>query len=223
MAEELNLAGRVELSMRVYFSSYHLWAARHFAQNAKDIEDQHGGSESRFDIKHRAYVTNAVLSAVAFMEAAINELFDDVEDKHPGYVDPLSAEAKRQMEVLWARAERRPLLEKYRLALVCAGAAEFDRSANPYQDAKLLVELRNDLVHARPETRGPSDKDKLAAALSTRFAPSRLITTAGNPYFPDKCLGAGCAAWAVITARGLADAFFERIKVGPHYQKVDFG
>ena len=81
--------GVAELRMRAYFSSYHLWAAEHFTRLAKEIEDAHTGSPE-FNIAHRAYVTNAILSAVAFLEAAINELFDDVVDQHYSYVNPLS-------------------------------------------------------------------------------------------------------------------------------------
>jgi hypothetical protein len=57
-------SGVAEVRMRAYFSSYHLWAAEHFTRFAKEIEDAHTGSPE-FNITHRAYVTNAILSAVA--------------------------------------------------------------------------------------------------------------------------------------------------------------
>jgi hypothetical protein len=95
MAHEKDTAGVAVVLMRAYFSSYHLWGAQHFTQLAKDIEDQHSGDTPTFNIKLQAYVTNAVLSATAFLEAAINEIYDDVADDHPGYVDSLSPEAKR--------------------------------------------------------------------------------------------------------------------------------
>jgi hypothetical protein len=85
---------------RVYFSSYHLWAAHHFAQLAGEIEDAHSG-RSRFDIKHRAYVTNSILSSVAFLEAAINELYQDAFDRHPGYLDMLPQEVRDILADFW--------------------------------------------------------------------------------------------------------------------------
>jgi hypothetical protein len=213
--------------MRTYFSSYHLWAAKHFARLAEQIEASHAGPP-RFDISHRAYVTSGVLSAVAFLEAAINELFDDVADRHPGYVDTLTIEAVRLLAGLWDERETRtverwPVLEKFRVALLCCGSIPFDKGAQPYQDAKLLIDLRNDLTHARPETRNTGDVDRLSAALMKRFQPNHLMDNAANPYFPDHCLGAGCAAWAVDTARGFADDFFSRVKMQPNYQRVAFG
>jgi len=71
--------GMSNLQMRVYFSSYHLWAAEHFMGLASDIEAAHQG-QSKFNIKHRTYVTGAVFASVAFLEAAINELFKDAAD-----------------------------------------------------------------------------------------------------------------------------------------------
>ena len=117
MAREKDTAGNAAVLMRPYFSSRHLWGARHFTQLAKKIERRHSDNKSFFDIELNAYVTNAVLSAVAFLEAAINEIYDDVADEHSGYVDPLSWETKRLLSGLWDRVERWPILEKYQACL----------------------------------------------------------------------------------------------------------
>jgi hypothetical protein len=205
---------------RTYSSKHHLWAAQHFARLARDIEDDHN-DPPRFDPRHRAYVTNAVLAAVAFLEAAVNEVFDDVADSHPGYVDPLPAECQRRMRDLWDdQMERQPVLEKYRVALLCAWCTSFNKGGPPYQDADLLTKLRNRLVHARAETQ-PTDKDKLMDTLKSKFNPSRLMQNAANPYWPDQCLGAGCAVWAVRSATVFADEFFSRMKLSPNYKRPD--
>jgi hypothetical protein len=170
---------------------------------------------------YRAYVTDAVFSAVAFLEAAVNEVFDDVADAHPGYVDPLSPECRRQMKGLWDESiERRSALEKCQLALLCAQSTVFERGKPPYQDADLLIKLRNRLTHARAETWFTDDKkDKLSEALKKKFGPSRLMQNSANPYFPDHCLGAPCAAWAVHAAIAFADDFFDRLNLTPNYKR----
>ncbi len=220
MAREKDTAGAAVVLMRAYFSSYHLWGARHFTQLAQDIENQHSGDTPTFNVKLQAYVTNAVLSAVAFLEASINEVYDDVADEHPGYVDPLSPETKRLLAGLWERVERWPILEKYQAALLCSGIEPFEKGKPPYQDAKLLIDLRNQLLHARPKTRATGDVDKLSKSLKPRFKPSRLMENAGNPYFPSHCLGAGCAGWAVVAAQAFADEFFHRFGI---HQRAPFG
>jgi hypothetical protein len=205
----------------------------------RDVESSHTIGASTFDVQHRAYVTDSVLSAVAFLEAAINEVFDDVADRHLGYVDPLPDECKRLMAGLWDEGmERRSFLEKYQVALLCANSTVFNKGGPPYQDADLLYRLRNRLTHARAETRSTDDKqedapqktdkpnkasqkkkDKLSEVLKKKFKPSRLMENSANPYFPDHCLGAGCADWAVRSATTFADEFFGRLNLTPNYKR----
>jgi hypothetical protein len=207
---------------RYYFSSYHLWAASHFARMTSDLENQ---SDPNFNIQHRAYATNAILSSATFLEAAVNEVFDDAIDNHRGYIDPLSEETRRCLSDFWAsdKNRRRPTLKKYRKALGCANQTLFDESGQPLTDARLLIELRNSLTHAHTKTQESGDMDDLAMELSRRFEPHRHIGKSANPYFPDKCLGAGCAEWAVVSARSFADEFFGRLRLVPNYQRADFG
>jgi hypothetical protein len=220
--------GAVRVGMRVYYSSYHLWAARHFAQIAREIEATHGG-RAAFNITHRSYVTTTVLCTIGFLEAAINELFKDASDNHCSYLEPLGADRVAVLAERWKENARRPLprrsiLEKYTVALECLDKTTFNRGEKFYQDLQLLARLRNALTHFHPETRYQDTLDKLGADLKERGFPSnRLMLGSANPYFPDHCLGAGCAGWAVETARGFADTFFLRIGVQAHYQRTDFG
>jgi hypothetical protein len=180
------------ISLRPYFSSYHLWAAKRFAKLADVREDDAEG----FDIANRAFVIGSALSAAAFLETAINEIYDDVVDGYEPYVGLLSAKTKACLTQLWNRkktGERSPTLCKYQRALESAGLTAFDESKQPYEDADLLVQLRNTLVHSRPVTRETGDMTELDKMLSVRFPPNRPMAKFGNPYFPDRCLGAGCA------------------------------
>ncbi len=45
-----------------------------------------------------------------------------------------------------------PILDKYEIALELNGMDPISNSSNPYQDVKLLVDLRNSLIHYEPET-----------------------------------------------------------------------
>ena len=55
--------------------------------------------------------------------------------------------------------------------------------------------------------------------LRDRFPVNRPMAKMGNPYFPDQCLGAGCAFWSVTTATNFADEFLRRFGVTPNYQR----
>jgi len=122
------------VEMRSYLSAWHLWAAKHLAGRADEIEDR-----PEYLLANRAYVTGAVLSSVAFLEAAINEVFDDIADGHDSYVGPLSAETKKCLASLWTgdkSIERESILKKYREALQCSGKPAFDKELN-------LIKMRN--------------------------------------------------------------------------------
>ena len=167
--------GSVSFTMRVYYSTYHLWAARHFTRLARDIEDAHVGS-SAFDIAHRSYVTNAILSAVAFLEAAVNELFQDAADGHSSYIAPLDAHCSKLLAGLWQDGEGSsvsgwPILDKYQVVLLGSGKDIFDKGAPPYQAARLAIRLRNTLTRFRPETQGEDSLSKMAAGLKSQRFP----------------------------------------------------
>src|SRR5688572_13882813 len=98
-------------------------AAAYFARKALDIESNHTelvDGEPYF--AHRGYVTGAVFSAVASLEATINELFIDAENENsPTFVgaDPL---IPRLLAEVWEGIEEKRIstLAKYQTALILA-------------------------------------------------------------------------------------------------------
>jgi hypothetical protein len=222
-AYEKDTALPIKVVMRVYFSSYHLWAAEHFSKLAASRETA-PGQVPRFDIEHRAFVTNCILSCVAFLEAAINELFQDAADGHMSYVGSLPPEAIKSLAGAWAQGvDRLGLLQKYQMACHLARLDHVDAGTEPFQSASQVVRIRNTLVHYKPESLSAEDSSSLERALSTRFPQNPLMAGAqGNPYFPDKCFGAGCAAWAVDAVTRFATTFFARLGIQPNFQRVNF-
>lgn len=185
----------VRIALRSYFSTYHLWASRNCSARAQAIETLHVG-RSKFDVEHRAFAIGAVVEAAAFLECAINEIFKDCVDFHQGYIKTLpraNVDALRNKWDEWHTNGRAtmPTLDKYSSALSCCGAPPFGRGAKPYQEAALLVRLRNALIHYTPESLSEDDPHQLGDALKSRFKENKLMAGSGNSYFPDKCLGAG--------------------------------
>ena len=70
------------------------------------------------------------------------------------------------------------------------------------------------------ETEAPNKRKKIEAQLRKQFPDNVLMNGSGNPYYPDKCLGAGCATWAVASATAFADLVFESLNIRPNYQRV---
>lgn len=172
--------------------------------------------------QHRVYVISAVLLAVAALEGTINELFADAVDNPAGRACTLPESSKSRLAeaVRLGALDRVSVLDKFQMALILTTGVPLETGRQPYQDAHSLVSLRNALVHYRPEPVVTIGWDKemkgLERKLGRKFKPNPLAG-AGNPYFPDRCLGSGCAEWAAKTAIGFLEDF--HLKVGlpsPH-------
>lgn len=223
-------------NLRIYSRSYlsisHLSAAALFAHKATKIEQQFkfgGDGECRVSREHGAYVASSVMLSAAFLEATINELFSDCAERSITRLNPLSA--TRLMTTMWnrgiPRTARYSIIEKYDIALELNEKPPFVQGTNPYQDTKLLIELRNALIHYEPETvlttatpyLNSSDIHKFEKRFKGKFALNPL-TGAGNAFYPDKLLGSGCAMWAVNTSVAFADEFFSLLGVNATYEHV---
>lgn len=199
----------LSIASRSYFSLPLLRGAAQFARQSRQYELAHSGSfEPDKVFEHRACVLGAVFLSTAALEATANELFSDAAETAGSRVAHLTPETRELMSRLWEkgipRTARYKILEKYDIALTLMRKDPLDVSKYPYQDAKALVTLRNALIHFEPSWQLhdtgqgiPAEKtSSFEKALKGKFAVNPLAG-AGNPYYPDKLLGHGCAAWAV--------------------------
>jgi hypothetical protein len=217
--------GAIRFSMRHYFSTYLLWCAEDNAARAGAIEAEHDG-RSRFDIKHQGHVLAAILSSAAFLEAMINELYRDAHDGHgvtdDGYIAPMEKSTRDALAELWLGSNEGynlQALEKYQLLLFVAGHERLPRGEQPYQDAALLVQLRNAIAHYQPENVAADAPAKVGQHLTGKFADNALMRGAGNPWWPSHCLGHGCAQWAWRSALAFSDAVVDTVGVVPNYRR----
>jgi hypothetical protein len=208
------------------FSRDHLGSAITFTRQCARIEETAAGlseeekSEPRKELRY--FASAAFVTATAFLEAAVNETFAVAGETSAADMSvgkDLKPEDRTSLDRLRPFTNRMSLLEKYELALAALAKPPFDRGASPYQEASSLVKVRNALIHYVPEwaTGGAEEDAKgIAALLKGRFVENPL-TGAGNPFFPDKCLGSGGAAWATKSALSFADEFFSRLNVTPSH------
>lgn len=147
--------------MRSYFSAYLLWDAMHQTALARQIEGKHEG-RSRFDMRHRGFVLSSVIASVGFLEAMINELFQDAFDGHTpagAGVEPLPLEARQRMNQYWVdtRQGRTEILDKYQALVEIVGVQRMPHGEAPYQDAATAIGLRNAIVHFRAQDLSPDE------------------------------------------------------------------
>jgi len=214
-----------------------LISAFSFAQEAQQMESRVKPVDNLF-LKHRSVVVAAILFSTAFLEAAVNELFQIACDQKLG-TSRLSDAQKRILAPIWTveSFRRARILEKYDVALHLLGNEHFSHGQDPYQSTELVIYLRNAIAHYVPETsevRLVTESDLSSAIekrLRGRFASNPLVGSypvivrdqpdkrGSYPFFPMRCLGYGCAKWAVKAILSFAEDFFRRIDVKWHYSE----
>ena len=202
------------------FYRHLIGSARFFAQRARAFEgrsiQQQGklGAGTAGDlVRHRSYVTGAILSAAAFLEASINELYVELHGLRSNERTRLPRRVLAVLGRFWSDIERAPVLHRYQVVLMVADAERFDERRAPFQDADSLMKLRDALVHFRPEK--PESRRRLRTLeqrLRNRFEPNPLAP-ADSDWFPDLCLSAECAEWAVQAADDFSEDFCKRMSL----------
>lgn len=197
---QLNFKGGVSLRLKHSFSKQHYRTARYFSEEAAHIEDSSTNLSKVDGSKHCcAYVTGAILFAIAALEASINEFYLEALDENKNTLSGLNNSQLSALANQCVTVESLSVLEKYQEALKSIGQKEFDRGRNPFQDTDSLIHLRNALIHYKPEW---DDEAKVHQKIQARLHKKFSLNTLSNSkslWFPHQCLGAGCAKWSVET------------------------
>lgn len=253
--------GKPSVATRFYLSTYLLQAAYRSQKQSDEAEEPFRGDPAPIKgrppqevqqalFEHSSHVLSSILSAVAFLEALVNELFLDAANEHPaGPAQQLPVGATTRFADVWMpesnrlkparsvrsctaldderkaavgeirRSNDSEILQKYRIAPILAGKQQTAPGDASYHSITVLIELRNKVVHFKPETRSAASTDAFEERLlSERFRlHPRYENSPGNPVFPDKCLSHGCAEWAFSGSLMFADAFCERMEIEPNY------
>jgi hypothetical protein len=199
------------MKMRVDYAFHHYHAAKYFCSRLHEIESAAAHADIQIAIQHQAYASSAVLSSAAFLEAAINSFIPDANtNKFP--MEAFNAQTGIVLSNLWPFMEKRRMLDKFQIALAVTCRPMFDTGQQPYQDAALLVHLRNALVHFKPEWDDElRDHLKIEKQLRKKFPLNPLADDLDILFFPKHCLGHGCAQWSVNTAELFITEFYRRM------------
>ena len=197
---------------RVNLSYQHMQEAIHLAELSQNCEATNAGktfADGDFFNHHRAYVVGSIMTSVASIEARINEFYLDATDNLLGLI--LNTTQQGLLAELWKPLDEKrvSVLQKYQIALSAIECSKFDISKGPYQDVSLLIDLRNMLVHFKPEWDNDQKKHKkIEQKLKGRFELNPFWPKEDVIFFPFKCLSHGCASWAVRSSMNFILEFF---------------
>lgn len=215
--------------MRSYWSRWHLRSAVHALDLAAEIERRALAGELDADAwsPYRARVVSVVLLSVSFVEAAVNELYQDAADGVTEHFGELDDDLLCRLADRWPNLEanRRSTGYKIKTALDLAGAQPLSPEEPPGQDFDLVRRLRNAVVHPSPESALAGTAEEAPGTASAEWL-DRLggedftlcpFAGEGNAYFPAKVVGYGFSCWALQSCVALTDEFFDRMGTPPAY------
>lgn len=183
-------------------------------------------------LRHEAFILNAILSTVAFLESTVNELYADAADDAYFFADDEHEALLKTIGEKWRNEknfDRAPLITRYQKILEIAGKDPFDEGDQAFANVRQLVEIRNHLMHYKREwvviggEKSPGSTEttntRFEKILKKRFA-TNPFAGANQPFFPDKCLGHGCAEWAIVNSVIFIEAFFRKLDLPVPYEGI---
>lgn len=218
MSVDVGTAGAGSVAMRVAFAKKYAAEAIRLADKVCELERKFVDNELDFsDVQHRHEMSSiqTVMMAVASIEAGVKEFLADVRTKNPLYREGISKEmcdkmdAEKRVEDVNAGREAKVIA---RAQTICKRLAGNRMDPKIVKAMRHLIYLRNELTHSDTSNQPYVDASVPAAAGSYEARLGSLFKHSGlarpdAPFFPVRCLGAGCAQWAVETAYAFSKEF----------------
>lgn len=211
----LNFTVTVSADTRYTFTGQFLEASAIFTRRAREIEQQFNYSNPIPDevrCTHRAYVSTTIMQCAAAIETEAHETCVHGPGAYLGS-DHMDKGAHKILLPIADQVDDLPTLERFDHILKSLGKSTLDRGKNPYQSAQLMVRLRNKLVHYKSSWGSEMGEEKLFKALQSLHHKAPPFTSSSMNYFPHRCLGADCAAWALATTVSLLDEIYRQLGV----------
>lgn len=203
--------GTLRADVRYSFTASFLHAAAIFVRRAYGIESEVRDAVDGDRIaEHRGYVVAAVMQSVAALEAEIYEITVHGPGHHLGS-NRLDADARDFLAPLAAMIDDQEVLERYVAVLHLLRKEPLARDGSLWENVSLLVRLRNALVHYKSRWGSEIDTTKLLASLRKLKLQRPPFISEHEFFFPNQCLSAACAGWAVSTSLSFLLEFYSRL------------
>jgi hypothetical protein len=218
----------IGLVLQSYYSIQHVQAAAYFARRAFDIEAALSNETAPEAMVLKAYVSGALFSSVAFLEALANELYADAMRPDGGHLSTIEESQRLAITRMDEShfTKKTPLFSKFDHFLLAAGKAPMPRGQDPSQAVATIIELRNAIIHCKASffdsgsphmvRSGNFHESSLPERIKGRFEMRKGATALSGDHW----LGHGLARWSVESTVAYADAFFACIGVSPYFGHV---
>lgn len=201
---------QVSVKQRYNFAVQHLLAAARFSRQCFNVETAHTNHAfGPFFDEVLSYVSGTILCSVAALEANINELFADIQDG----IKVIDGFNTKLLENSWTDIEKLSILEKYGKFFELAKSEKLDKGGRAYQFVKILINVRNALIHYKPEWHAEKKEHyKISQQLKGKFILSAFVDES-SPIFPMRCMTHHFAEWAVLSVLEFSDWFATSLNI----------
>lgn len=207
-------SGEVNADVRTSMTGQFLMAAAIQTRAARAIEGKLVADVLEDDqVAHRGFVVGAVMQATAALECEIWEVMIYGPGHHLGS-DGIDVEARDFLSPTAEVIDGKSVLERYQIVLHLLKKNRLDRGAQTWQDAALVVRLRNELVHYKSRSGQELERTNLIRALRQKGHPKPPFIQQSANFFPRECLSASCARWAVASCVAFLDGFYANLGFG---------
>ncbi|WP_273023489.1 hypothetical protein [Rheinheimera sp.] len=218
----------VGIGLKCYYSIQHLQAAAYLTRQASRIESCLSNEFNLELVALKAYVSSALFSSVAFLEALANEMYADAMQADGGHLSQLDQNSRKMIASLGETesVQKSAILTKFDLILTAAGKPTISRDCDPYQAVATVIRLRNEIVHYKAPffdtgtenmvRTGNFNDSKLAKQIKGKFELRKNAQVLSGDSF----LGHGLAEWSLQSSVKLADTIFSILNVDPYFDHV---
>jgi hypothetical protein len=206
------------VGIRRTFYRQHLVAAQYFAEGAYAAELRGIIGAGRQLVRtYRDLVAASVLSAAAYLEISVNELYLELRDGGSNGGRHSSRRLVARLAREWRVNQSAPTLQKYQLILSLWDGDTFHPRRTPYTEAERLIRWRDVLV---TRARGPLlHAEQVERAGDLAREPDRRPPVPEGLHIGRLRLDAACAWWAVRSAVAFSEEFCRRM----HLPSREFG
>ena len=201
------------IRIRYNFTFNFLLGATTLAKLAKDIEAK-GKSATELDqLNHKAFVAGSIMQAVASIESDIWSLINHGPGHHLGN-EGYDKSSHDTLLIIAETLEKEPPLKRCDLILQLIRGKKLDLGKQPMQDLSLLISLRNEITHFKSLWTDEIDRKTLYKELEKRDSTRPPYYPDGfMNFFPNICLNAYRAQWAVTTVFDFIEYFYKELGI----------
>lgn len=166
----------------------------------------------------------AIILAAAATEAFVNEFADFAPEAYSNSlgmekIPPPVSDCVRILREL--ERAREQVTTKYFEAATALGKP-FNKGSAPFQDFKLLTDLRNAIIHIKPTTEGDRPPgERVTDDLAQRKLALPNTGAGSFPWF-DRIMTKEAAQWAHNSVLAIIRGFLDRVPVPPDYDPLEY-